>query len=765
MRTPTEAGQGVAPVALLSRVSGYLNEPLLRNGYALVLNAGTTALLGMVFWLVAARTYPSPVVGVGAATIAAMTTLSTVAQLNLASVLSRFLPVAGSASTRLVRRSYAATALVAAVAGTVFVVGTPWWSPSLSFLAEDLALAVWFVTALVLWCLYAVQDGALSGLRHSTWVLGKNTVYAAAKVVCLLVPAVALTDQGIWLAWTLPVAPVLVAVNLVMFRRLMPHRPPPAGHEQPAPGRAVVRFAAADYVVALAATGLTGVLPIIVLEGVGAAEAAYFALAFSIAYAVYMVSRSMATSLLVEGATDPRNLARVSYRATVHTAALLVPVVGALFVAAPWVLGLFGTEYAAEGSTTLRLLVLAVLPSSVVVVYMAVARVRRHMASLVVVTLAINVGALVAILLVLGPYGLTGVAAAWLAVQTCAATVLLARVLGPLWAPALGPRAGAVVLPPARLVRRLLHGSGQRRYLTGRYPAVARTAGLDPAWRVQRVLSTVGDVAVALVGGTRPEAVLKLSRSVQGDAALDRAVSATDALSDDPRLATWSRVLPVTRARVRLEDGRLAVLESIVPGVSGRVGLEGTGSRTVEAVLPVIDDLHHLTGHRVAVDDTLLGRWLDEPACALMRLADPADTAAVRSLATAVRSGLRGRTVTVAWSHGDLCPGNVLLDPDDGSVRGLLDWERASPDFLPDVDRRHLELTTRSEALHRELGELVLDDLAAAAPDDPDTVVTLLTWLHHVSGICEKTGRYPPGSLWWARNVSPVLRWVEESGR
>ena len=36
-------------------------------------------------------------------------------------------------------------------------------------------------------------------------------------------------------------------------------------------------------------------------------------------------------------------------------------------------------------------------------------------------------------------------------------------------------------------------------------------------------------------------------------------------------------------------------------------------------------------------------------------------------------------------------------------------------------------------------------------------MLVLLTWLHHVAGIVIRSDRYPPGSLWAARNVEAVL--------
>lgn len=746
------------------RLSAGLAEPLLRNAYALVVNAGLTALLGMVFWFVAARAYPSDVVGVGAATLAAMTTLSTIAQLNLASALSRFLPVAGPRRRTLLRRCYGAAVTMAAAAGVVFVLGTPWWSPSLRFLQDDLRLGIWFVVALVLWSLFVVQDGALSGLRRSTWVVGKNTVHAVAKIGFLLVPVVHLSGQGIFMAWTIPVAPVLVVVHLLMVRKALDRNVfATDGAEPPPTDRVVARFVAADYVVALASTGLTGLLPIIVLEGVGAREAAYFTLAFSIAYSVYLVSRSMATSLVVEGAASPARLGEISYRVALHSAALLVPLVIGVFLTAPLLLGIFGSEYAAGGSTTLRLLVLAVLPSAVVVVYMAVARVRRHMRSLVAVSVSVNATALVLVLMLMGPYGLEGVAWAWLITQSGAAAFVLIGVLGPLWLPMIDRRLLAPLVWPLRRVKAFAHRRGLRRHVARRLPEVVDRAHLGFPCRVRGVLPTVGDVSVALVECAGRSGVLKVSRSARGDEALEHAVQAARTLRADVRLSAWCAVVPRTLASVHLHDGRAAVVEEEISGLGGGDAIlqPGGEAAVVAAVERTITVLHETTGHLTVVDDALLERWVDAPIAVLAGASASGDQAALLRLRDELRRSLKGSRAHVAWTHGDLSPGNLVLDPVDLTLRGLLDWERAMPDGLPEVDLRHLTLTVRMSCRHRELGELVCDELTSGRRPGTDQVLTVLAWLHHVSGVYEKTSRYPAHSMWWARNVAPVLAWAE----
>ncbi len=753
----------VRPRRLRSRLGDHVRHPLLRNGYALVLNSGATAVLGMGYWVLAARRYTVEEVGVGSALVAALTLLSTIAQLNLSNVLARFLPAAGRHSGRMILACCLATGAAAVAVGSVFLAGSRWWAPSLPLGAHGPGLDLWFVAALVLWCLFVLQDGALSGLRRSDWVLAKNTAHGVLKVVALVVPAIALSSSGVFLAWTIPVVPLIAVVGLVMVVRLVPAHVAGTAHLAPnvAPGQ-VVRFASLDYVVALVGTGATSALPLVVLELSGAAAAAYFTLAWSIYYALYLVSRSMATSLLVEGASDTARLDEYSWRAIVHITGILVPLVAGTVLLAPVLMRMFGPDYAAEGTTTLRLLALSALPSAVIVVYSAVERVRRRMLRLVLVTVAVNATALALIWVLLQSHGLPGLGLAWLGTQSVAAVALLSTTLVPIWLPRLDGRAAARLVQVASAARAAARRRAQRQLLQRRYPGVAAALGLEPGWRLQRVFSTVGDVAVAEVGGTVPEAVLKLALTDRGSDALLDSCRAVDALSVDARLDGWVALLPRTLAAGRDGDGRAVLLERYV---SGRDGREVIGSAPDEApvatVIEQVEALHRLTGRTAVVDARLQRAWVDEPVEVLERwLGATGSAEATRGLRQRLRDGLRGRAVMLGWTHGDLAPGNVVFAADGRRVTGILDWEKARPDGLADVDTAHLLLTVRMLREDRELGDLVCDLVRRPGSGRGvlgDPTLVLLAWLHHVTGVITKTERCSPDGFWAARNVHPVL--------
>ncbi|NHC25443.1 phosphotransferase [Nocardioides sp. IC4_145] len=764
-----------APIAprRTGRLADRLGHPLLRNGYALVLNSGASAVLGMAFWVLAARRFPVEEVGIGSALVAALALLSTLAQLDLANVLARFLPTAGRHSDRMILACLLAAAAAAAVLGSLFVAGARWWAPSLPLGTGDPRLDAWFVVALVLWTLFVLQDGALSGLRRSDWVLVKNAALGALRLLALLVPAVAVASSGVFVAWTVPVVAVLVVLGVLLARQLVPrHVARTASAAQPATARQVARFACLDYVVALVSTGVTSALPLLVLEVSGAATAAYFTLAWSISYSLYLVSRSMATSLLVEGAGDTARLDEYSWRALVHTISILAPLVAATVLLAPLLMRLFGAEYADGGTTVLRLLALSTLPTAVVVVYTAVERVRRRMRRLLLVTVAVHATALALIWVLLRTSGLAGLGLAWLGTQSVAAVLLLGTVLRPVWLPRVGGRPVALAACAASRVRAALHGRGRDRLLRGVYPDLAATLSLDQRWQVRRVLPTVGDVVVAEVGGSTAEGVLKLALTARGSEALTSSHRAVRSLASDPRLpAGWAALLPRTLATGRDAAGRAAVVERYVDGQDGRLVLAHPAGLAdpVAVVLDRVGSLHEHTGRDTVVDEHLLATWVDEPVATLERwLADPATADATGALREALRRGLAGRVVTRCWTHGDLAPGNVVLSDDGRHVSGVIDWERARPDGLAEVDSTHFLLTVRMLREDRELGDLVRDLLARPGSGEDalgDPSLVLLAWLDHVAGIVTKTGHYSPGGWWAARNVRPVLHQVRSQAQ
>ena len=201
---------GGSPVQQFNRVRSHLRTPLYRNGYALLVTAVTTSLLGIVFWAAAVRFYTAEVVGFSSAAISAMVLVTGLASFSLQGVLVRFLPAAGAKAGRLILLAYAIHASMALLLGTLFVHTIALWAPNLGALSADGAAGWGFVLGTMVWSMFNLQDGALTGLRHAVWVPVENILYAVGKMALLVLLASGMPHWGIFAAWVLPAAAAII---------------------------------------------------------------------------------------------------------------------------------------------------------------------------------------------------------------------------------------------------------------------------------------------------------------------------------------------------------------------------------------------------------------------------------------------------------------------------------------------------------------------------------------------------------------------------
>lgn len=392
-----------------------------RSANSLLVSSGASAVLGAVFWVLAARLFDADEVGRDSALIAAMVELSTICQLNLDNILVRFLPGMRGRATRFVVGAYGVSAALAALLGTAFVLVVGAVSDDFAFLRDDGALAFAFVAGLVLWGVFVLQDSALTATRHAHVVPVENIAFGLLKLAALPVAVALALNHGVFLAWIVPMGILLVPVNIIVFRTAL------ARHRAAAPAATthaitgLKAFLAQDYLgQVLMRLGVT-LLPVLVVATLGAQDNAYFYIPFTIVIACDMMVLSIGTSIVAESAYDQR-LARDHVRVVIRRyGPPLVAGVAVLVVAAPIVLLPFGSDYAREGDWVLRILALACLPRALVFLAGAVWRLQgrgRLLLAVEAIMLVILLGSVVPLA---KGIGLTGVALAWLGAAVAAA--------------------------------------------------------------------------------------------------------------------------------------------------------------------------------------------------------------------------------------------------------------------------------------------------------------------------------------------------------
>ena len=379
---------------------------LIQNAIALMISSGGTAVLGVVFWAVAAHLSTASALGRTAAEIAAMLLLATLAQLSYGSIFERFLPVAGEFTFNFVKRAY----LLCTAFGLVLAAGYLALGFGRSYLPPSLGWKLLFVVAVVLWTIFALQDSVLIGLRASRWVAVENIAYSAVKLAFLPVSIAISATEGIFVAWTAPLILTIIAISWYLFRHRIPeHASTSVSTEALPSARNLIVLASAQYAALLSSVFLPSIVTLIVIQRLGAVANAHYYLPAMIANSLGMFSWGIVRSFLVEATNEPHALRLHANSAIRALLIVLVPsiVLGCIF--APYYLRIFGASYANQGTTLMRLLLISLLGTTVMVFYTAFAWIDKKVWWLTVRNVVSGIIYLVVIFALIGRFGINAI--------------------------------------------------------------------------------------------------------------------------------------------------------------------------------------------------------------------------------------------------------------------------------------------------------------------------------------------------------------------
>jgi O-antigen/teichoic acid export membrane protein len=389
LAAPPEIAEAVTPATAGSRLRSSLSyrvyqparrqltDPLYRNGYALMANTGATGLLGIIYWLLAARYYPAADVGRASAAYSAMNLLSGFTAFNLVGALTRFIPQSGRYTSKLILRIYLFSSLASVLVAVPFLLGVGHFGASYAELG-GITAGIFFTACIICWGIFTLQDGVLVGLRSAVWVPVENGTFGIVKIVLLLALAASLPQAGLPVSWMLPVALSLPLVNGLIFARLAPRHAHITAARTPPSAKQVGRFLAGDYTGAMCMLAVTNLVPVAVAATIGPSVNAYFYVAWMVGGTLDLLAVNMATSLTVEGSFDGAKIAAHCRAALRKTLFILVPAAVVVAAGAPSALRLFGPQYAAHGARILQLLALATLPKALTEMYLGALRAQSR---------------------------------------------------------------------------------------------------------------------------------------------------------------------------------------------------------------------------------------------------------------------------------------------------------------------------------------------------------------------------------------------------
>jgi len=399
-----------------------LRDPYYANSAWMVLASLASAGAGFLFWIIAAKLYPSDEVGLASALISAGLLIVSIARLGLEQAVIRFFPERDQSVVYTTVLAVIVAASAAVTASFYFLVEAV--APSLVLVRDSfIVFFVFVVTSSVL----SLTGVVFVAKKRSKFFFLQSALHAARLLFLPLL--VAFGTVGI--LGSMAAATVLTAgLSALVVSAMGVH----VSRVDARFLRGSLGFSTSNYLAGLLMMAPGLLLPIVALNALGTSGAAYYYMAYSIASFLFLVPTALSTSMFVEGShgAELSAIARKAVRASLLSLSVLVVAMVAL---GHFLLAFIGPQYAQAGFALLVIFSISSFPIALVQVAFSTLLVRKDLRGMVVLGLVQFTAVLSGAIALVGPYGLEGIGLGWLLGNAVAAVVSAAIVLG---------RAGAI---------------------------------------------------------------------------------------------------------------------------------------------------------------------------------------------------------------------------------------------------------------------------------------------------------------------------------
>lgn len=384
-------------------IVGLARDPLYRTSFFMAFSSIFNAGCGFFFWIIAARIYTVEQVGLATALISSLGLVLLFSRLGLDFSIIRFFPTGDK--NRIFSTSLIITTLASLLAGLAYILLIDLLAPTLAFLKEPCYLVAFLLIGAANSVVAITGNAFLADRKAENYFL--QNIFMALRIP-LLIPLAFLGTFGIFGSTGLAFIVTSIFALIMLVRSLNSIR---LEIDLEFIKRSF-NFSSWNYVSNILSTAPTLVLPIMVLNILGEAEAAKYYIAFTMGNLVLIIPQSLGTSLFVEG-SHGEGLKKSVIRAGAASLALLVPAVLALFILGDGFLGMLKGEYI-EASDLLKIVALSSFPVTIYSLFIPIQNVRMRVEGVVKLnafrcTLLLGLS-----YLMIQEYGILGIGYAWI---------------------------------------------------------------------------------------------------------------------------------------------------------------------------------------------------------------------------------------------------------------------------------------------------------------------------------------------------------------
>lgn len=350
-------------------------DPLYKNSVSIMLTAFATSGFGLIFWILAAKLYPIKDVGIATAMISSIIMLVILSGLGLDFSLVRFFPNYVDKSSAL-STCIIITTIFALIFGIIFILGLDLWSQELCLLKSKIAVIYFIILAAN--SIQNLSQNAFIAMRRAEINFIESLILGSRVVI--LFPLASLGAIGILGAYGIS----FILANFIALGIFAKFNITPVIKIDVRFLKEISHFSAGNYFSALLASIPNLIMPILVLNILGASETARYYIAFSIASLLSTIPTAISTSLFVEG-SHGAPLRKTFFKSILAASFILVLGVMLLEFFGSYLLGSIGGDYI-EGFKLLKLMALSSFLITPVLLYLSIKRVQKEINILIYIS-------------------------------------------------------------------------------------------------------------------------------------------------------------------------------------------------------------------------------------------------------------------------------------------------------------------------------------------------------------------------------------------
>jgi len=379
----------------------------------------SSALLGFIFWFVAARLFSIDSVGLSSALISAVSLLAFIAGLGLDDGIIRYLP-SDPDKDKFINIIFTLTGIAGILCSIIFILGIPFWSPALMIIYKNPLYATTFLLLVAVSVYYVMLGAVFISYKRAGFQLIRSMILNLGKLLIIFIAASVFGMLGILFSWG--IALILATIfGMLYFLPKLIHGYRPAWKLEKATNKEMIRYSLANYFSGGLWSLPQWILPLMMINILGATSNAKFFIGQSVGGIIIAIPGAISTSIYAEGSNQIESLRKNLERGIKLIALLLIPSVVVLLIFGGFILSLFGGAYATGSIFTLRLVALSAIPLSIILLYLTVAQVEKHLMQILWISSGIAFGIVAFGFVFLRVVGINGAALALLITYTVTA--------------------------------------------------------------------------------------------------------------------------------------------------------------------------------------------------------------------------------------------------------------------------------------------------------------------------------------------------------